>query len=370
MTKKPHILVVEDEEPLLLGIRDMLEVEGYEVTLATDGEEALHLLQSMTSHPDLIISDIRMPNLDGYGFLEAVRGFQEYVSVPFIFLSAKGDKEDVRMGRLRGADDYVPKPFDYEDLLVSVKSCISRQRQIRAVQESRMATLRRRILDMLNHEFRTPLNSVLAYTEMMADAPLEPEKLREYISGLREGSIRLHRLIERFLMLAELESGHGAKVYTLRKRRLEHFDELVCDVVDRLQEEAQDRGVRLEMIVEPPICSLIGHPDYLLAAIRHLVENAIKFSPEDTGALVECRLFEQDGYVIFSVTDQGIGIPREDQDQLFEMFYQVNRHQYEQQGIGAGLAIARHVARLHGGDTRVESEPGQGSCFELILPCE
>lgn len=107
---------------------------------------------------------------------------------------------------------------------------------------------------------------------------------------------------------------------------------------------------------------------YLEPACRHLVENAIKFTPENADAVVNCTLSEHDGYIWFKVCDQGRGIPAEEIPQLFEMFYQVNRAEYEQQGIGVGLAIVKHVADLHGGKVAVRSELGQGSCFELGLP--
>jgi len=183
--KDTHILLVEDEDALLYGMRDLLEVEGYRVTLASDGHKALEALRAMTRPPDIIISDIRMPNLDGYGLISAVREEPQWVSVPFIFLSAKGEKADIHLGRLQGADDYLTKPFDYEDLLVSVQSCLSRQRQRVAAEESRMEGLRRRILEMLNHEFRTPLSYIVAYADLMANHAREQGREHRGEVGVR-----------------------------------------------------------------------------------------------------------------------------------------------------------------------------------------
>src|SRR5687768_13429493 len=116
-----HILLVEDDEVLLKGLHDLLEMEGFRITTANDGADGLRSLEGMPRFPDLIISDIRMPHMDGYEFLAAVRNRPEWLTIPFIFLSAKGQKEDIRYGKMRGVDDYVAKPFELKDLLVAIR---------------------------------------------------------------------------------------------------------------------------------------------------------------------------------------------------------------------------------------------------------
>src|SRR5438067_991075 len=118
------LLVVEDDSALLEGLRDILELSGYTVLTARNGLEGLAVLQAQV--PDLIVSDINMPRMDGYQFYGRVRAQSEWVSVPFIFLTAKGEKTDVRQGKLLGADDYITKPFEEVDLLVAVQSKLNR----------------------------------------------------------------------------------------------------------------------------------------------------------------------------------------------------------------------------------------------------
>lgn len=366
-----HVLLVEDDRDLLTGVCDLLTEAGYQVSCATNGIEALELLREAAVLPDLIVSDIRMPEMDGYDLLMAVRGNPDWLSIPFIFLTAKGEKKDILDGKLRGADDYLPKPFEYQDLLVAVQSAINRHRELLALQESRMEALKRRILTVLNHEFRTPLSFIVAYADLMASSPYleHSEELRQYINGILDGSERLTRLIDSFLLLAELESDYGRKTYEQRKTTIRNLDNLVESAVQAARSCAARRGVKLVFNATPPIPPVQGDAVYLRAAIGHLIDNAIKFSPPNKDACVTVEVWADEEHLTVAVRDQGAGIPLAAQKRLFEMFYQVNRDEYEQQGIGAGLAIVKHIADLHRGQIELESAPGEGSCFRLLLPC-
>lgn len=363
-----HILVVEDDEVLRIGICDLLDLSGYAVTAARDGQRALEALEEMRTPPALIVSDIRMPNMDGYEFLAAVRSHEEWVSIPFIFLSAKGDREDIRKGKLQGADDYISKPFEFQDLLVAIQASLSRHNELVAYQEARMETLKRRILDVINHEFRTPLTYIVAYADLMASEPSFQHSgdLNQYISGILEGSERLSRLIENFLILAELESGLGEKIWQRRRTRIENVGRIVSAVIEQARAKSHLRGVTIDSQVDSVIPPIEADPIYLEIAVRELIHNAIRFSPE--GEVVKVAVGVNGDAIRINVRDQGPGIAADQQDRLFDTFYQVDRESLEQGGAGAGLAIVRHVAQLHGGDVLVESAPGRGSSFSLHLP--
>jgi len=118
------VLVVEDRESLLIAIQSILEAEGYTVLIATDGVKALQVMEEV--RPDLILSDILMPKMDGYELYEAVRARPEWASIPFIFLTAKAEREDVSKGKDLGVEDYIIKPFEPEDLLLAVRARLDR----------------------------------------------------------------------------------------------------------------------------------------------------------------------------------------------------------------------------------------------------
>lgn len=368
--RKQHILLVEDDNALLRGVTDLLEMAGYDVAQAGDGQVALDLLDDMSQAPDLIISDIGMPNLDGFEFLAAVRAQPRWLTIPFIFMTAKDDKEDIRSGKLRGADDYITKPFEFKDLLVAVQSALLRREQLSSIQASEMEALRQQILKVLNHEFRTPLSYIVAYADLMANTPSfkHSAELRQYIDGIMEGSDRLSRLIESFLILAELESGKSAQIFDSRKTVISDLRLIIDQIVETLKQRAVKSDINIGVLVEDDLPPILGDYTYLELALRHLIENAIKFSPKGQGAHVTINLLADADNIVVAVCDQGRGIPASEHQRLFEVFYQVDRTQYEQQGTGAGLAIARHVALLHGGQIALESEADKGSCFLLRLP--
>jgi two-component system, sensor histidine kinase and response regulator len=367
---KQHILLVEDDNALLRGVTDLLEMAGYDVSQATDGVAALDMMDEMRYPPDLIVSDIGMPHMDGFQFLGTVRSRAKWLSIPFIFMSAKDEKEDIRTGKLRGADDYVTKPFEFRDLLISVQSALNRREQISAIQASEMETLRHQILKVLNHEFRTPLSYIVAYADLMANSPSfkHSAELRQYIDGIMEGSERLTKLIESFLVLAELESGMGARIFEARRALIDDLRSVVDTAIDLVRERAAARSITMRIVAEDKGPALMGDVAYLELAIRHLLDNAIKFSPKDKPSTVTISLLADEDMVAIAVCDEGQGIPASEQRHLFETFYQIDRDHNEQQGTGAGLAIARHVAHLHGGHIALESEQGKGSCFLLKLP--
>jgi len=366
------ILVVEDDKALLNGVNDLLEMAGYKVMKAGDGVEALNLLKTGGDRPDLIVSDIFMPNMDGYELLTAVRSHPEWISIPFIFLTAKGEKKDIRDGKLRGVDDYLVKPFDYEDLIVSIERGLNRHDELLEWQDSRMENLRQRILKVINHEFRTPLTYIVAYADLLENSNHfeQSDELRQYIRGIMDGTDRLSRLVENFLILAELESGYGFATYERRKGEIKSIYDIVEKVTDRAKIYAESRKVRIDKDLSGTLPRFVGDEIYLQTAIFQFVENAIKFSPKGEGAVVNIKVHTEGDELVISVCDQGPGIPTEKQKELFELFYQVDRDKTEQQGSGAGLAIVRHVAKLHGAKIKVKSAVGFGSCFELWMPTD
>lgn len=370
ISQSANILLVEDDHALLTGIRELLEMSDHKVMTAEDGLAALQLLESLNEAPDLIVSDIRMPRLNGYELLKAVRERPDWLTIPFIFLSAKGEKTDIYAGRLLGADDYVTKPFEFQELLISIQACLKRRRQLATFQEARMEVLKRQILAVLNHEFRTPLSFIVAYADLMSNSPdfAHSDELRQYIDGILDGSERLSSLIESFLILAELESGRGAKIFDIRHVVINDIDGLVQNIVKTLQPRADKQGVKLEIQIAENLPPIFGDYTYLELAIRHLIDNAIKFSPSMQDEKVVVKLDYDTDYLTVSVSDQGVGISPEEQERLFAPFYQINREKNEQPGTGSGLAIVKHVARLHKGQVKVDSVLDQGSVFRLSLP--
>jgi two-component system sensor histidine kinase/response regulator len=359
------ILVVEDDTALLQGLRDMLELSAFNVLTARNGVEGLAVLQNRV--PDLIVSDINMPRMDGYQFYGQVRARPDWVSVPFIFLTAKSEKADVRQGKILGADDYITKPFEAADLLVAVQAKLNRRAQLEAAHGRQVADLKRTILTTLNHEFRTPLTYITTYAEMLGTANVGTAEFKEFMRGIQAGSDRLRRLVEDFILLVELQTGEAQQTYDRRCARTPDLGSLLSMAVERVRSRAEARQVRLVEETRGPLPPILADREYLLDAVMRLLDNAIKFSRKG-GGVVTLRAAPGGLGVRIEVVDHGIGMPAAQLDKIFDMFYQIDRAKQEQQGSGSGLAIAQGIVRMHGGEITARSAQGAGSTFTIELP--
>jgi len=362
-----RILIVEDNEPLLAAIQDVLETEGYVAFTATDGVRALQVMEDV--RPDLIVADIMMPRMDGYDLYEEVRARPEWVPIPFIFLTAKADKEDVLMGRSLGAEDYITKPFDPQELLVAVRARLGRALAIREVTEAEFDQLKRQITTVLGHELRTPLTYVRGYTELALDdvSSLSPDDIQMFLLGIKQGADRLNRLVDDLLLLVRLDTGQMARDFRLVAQVCHDLGEILERTARQYEQQVADCGVTLETKVEPDLPPVLLCDPLFTDALGRLVDNGIRFCRGE-GKRVTVSARVDDGWVEVAVSDNGMGIPPEEMPHLFERVRQVGRQQMEQQGAGLGLAIAWELIHLHGGEIIVESTPGEGSTFTIRLP--
>lgn len=370
METKATILVVEDDIHLLEGICDILELEGYGVLTAQNGKLALDILGQQEAPPDLIVSDIMMPLMDGIEFFHHVRQEPRWVGVPFIFLTARGEKADYHKGMRMGVDDYVIKPYDPTDLLVKIEARLKRQRLLNQAHSKSLANLKRQILTILNHEFRTPLTFVVAYADMLNDpstGKLSENEIVTYLKGVSAGAERLRLLVENFILLVEIETGDAQQTYDWRKCAIGNLEPIFREGRSRVKALAE--GVNpLEIRIEGDIPLFIGDPEYLAVAVAQLLSNAAKFS--EPGKPIQLGARADDQRVSIWVKDEGRGIPTQELQQIWDSFYQIDRATYEDQGAGAGLAIVRGVIQLHGGQVEVASQPGMGSTFTLHIPVQ
>ncbi len=368
--EKPHLLIVEDDVHLLEGVQAVLELEGYAITTAENGLSAIRLLGEQPVPPDLIISDIMMPHMDGLQFLREVRKDNRFVNIPFIFLTARGEKRDIHTGKRLGVDDYIVKPFDTDDLLIAIESRLQRHKALRDATVNAVSNVKRNILNVLNHEFRTPLTYIVAYADMLNQPDVKSvggEEMLSFLRGVNSGALRLRRLVENFIQLVELETGEAARTYHLRKVAIDEVRTIFENALLFLRQANPDRPINpIHYRVKPDVPRFIGDPEFLRIAFMHLIDNAIKFS--EPVEPIELGAYVAGDHIHLFVRDCGRGIGSEEMNKIWDMFYQINRAYYEDQGVGAGLPIVRGIAQLHGGSVSLESVQGEGSTFTVKLP--
>lgn len=364
---KKKILVVEDHELLLLATRDILEVEGYEVETACDGVDALEKLAHFT--PNLIIADISMPRMNGYRFFEEVRTHPEWVPIPFIFLTAMAEREDRLKGKAMGAEDYLVKPFDTQELIIVVNSRIGRAEALREVSEIEFDDLKKQIVTLLSHELRTPLTSVYGYTELALEeaADLPPGDFQQFLFGIQKGADRLTHLVEDLLMVVRLDTGELDREFEIISVVHTSLGNLVQNSVDTYYAEAASKGVTIETHIPSIVPPVRVHANFLINALNRVIENAIKFSRREEKRITVSITYT-DSDVTIAVRDRGVGIQASQIPKMFERFGQLERNKMEQQGAGLGLVITKALINCMKGEITVDSVYGEGSTFKFILP--
>jgi len=358
------ILVIEDNADILEEVLIWLTLEDYEALGAADGRIGVE--QALLQQPDLILCDIMMPEKDGYRVLLELRTQPATALTPFIFMTAKQEKFDIRHGMELGADDYITKPFGREELLSAVHSRLERRHLFAQQSEQRVRAVRNNLLRTLPHELRTPLVGILGIGELLSQdaATLTPAEISEYAAMITTSGQQLYRLIENHLLYAELErqADEPQQAPTTDADQISPVIGVIPDISSRV---ITDYG-RLDDVSLSLQPTLIQIPRQDLTKIVHeLVDNACKFSKAGTAIQVTGSV--QNKHYVFRVTDQGRGITAENIERIGP-YTQFERAIYEQQGAGLGLAITKRLVELAHGSFSLESTLGAGTTAQVTLP--
>jgi signal transduction histidine kinase len=366
MTK---VLIAEDNLALLDSIALELEMRGYEVVQVTDGRGALQALETASQLPDIIVSDIAMPDMDGFALLELVRQNPSWNGLPFLFLTAFNSENYIRLSKELGVDDYLVKPFRSDDLIIAMESKLRRIKGIQSQADRHLDHSRDTLLNMMAQEMRTPLLSIYGGTERLMEilqaAP--DETVQRVLELIRNGAGRLDRITRKAMALVEIDSGnlHTLMVQDQRRHRIR---DVLNHAVETIEHENFGRDLQVTLLLNPEQEKLEvqGIFEYLVMLVEELLRNAAAFSPDGSSVMVAVR--ETDAQMSIVITDHGIGIPESEMERIWQRFSHVKRDEPAPTGVGLGLAVVRDVARLHGGDCTITSTLGAGTEAVLTLP--
>lgn len=358
------ILIIEDNEVMRYNLLELLEAEEFEAIGAENGKMGVEL--ALKDPPDMILCDVMMPELDGYDVLQSLRSHPQTATIPFIFMTAKADRVDIRQGMELGADDYLTKPYTPDEVLKAIGTQLKKQEAIDSSAQSKLEELRNNIVHSLPHELRTPLNGILGFSELIiykCDQLNLPE-IRDMAEGIRRSGERLNRLIQNFLLYAELEliASNPEEVKSLRSQGVESTQSLITDrILIKAQAANRSEDLQLDLQDIPAQISDI----MLNKIIEELIENALKFSEEETPVSISTRC--KNNQFILEMINQGRGMTPEQLAKL-GAYMQFERRLYEQQGTGLGLSIVKRITELHAGQLIIESIPGEQTTVRVVLP--
>ena len=327
--------------PVLLDIISQLDQDallvapGEVIIFATDEIEKLHLLRDgRILSPELIalIRVVRRTRQTRTGKIEVPRGpigeGSRDLTIKAIYLNN----------------------FEYILVLISDES-----------EADRVHEVRRDFVANVSHELKTPIGALSLLSEAVLSAKSDPESVTKFATRMQHEAKRLTDLVQEIINLSRLQDSDPLQVATELQ-----INDLVREAVDQCQTTSEARNIWVT-ITENADATVLGDREQLIMAIHNLIENAINYSPENTKVSVTTHI--EDDIVEISVTDQGIGIPEEELERIFERFYRVDpARSRETGGTGLGLSIVKHVSTKHGGDVKVWSSPNVGSTFALRLP--
>jgi two-component system, sensor histidine kinase and response regulator len=360
----PKILVIDDDELVCEMISTSLQIEGFETMRAHDGTEGVSVAKSYL--PDLIVCDIIMPNLDGYGTLKAVREDPATAMIPFVFLTGQSAKSDMRQGMDLGADDFLTKPVMVGELVAAIRTRLQKHQLVKKESDRKLEELRANLSISLPHEIRTPLSGIIGFAEVLRDdvKSLGPEEISEMAKIILKSATRLGHMVENFLTFAQLEMliATSAPDAFVGKETTIMFDLHVEELADK-------KGKEFERFED--LTLTLGGAEAAISTqngkriVEELVDNAFKFSSKGQSVEVTTRAVEDQWEI--TVKDHGVGMAAQDIAQI-GAYKQFQRKAREQQGSGLGLAIAMKLSRLYGGSLTIQSDPGNGTQVTVRLP--
>lgn len=331
---------------------------GLIVEQAASGEEALQRMK--TAMPDILLLDHKLPGISGLEVLDEVGRLNGDLLT--IMITAYASIETAVIATKRGAYDFLAKPFTPDELKSVVRKAVIRvllARQARRLTEEKRQ-VRFQFIRVLGHELKAPLNAIDGYLQIMEThtAGTDIAAYDRAVSRCRTRVDQMRKLVADLLDMTRIESG-------LKSRELGPVD--VADVarsaVETMAGEAERRGITIELNGAAEMTADAGEIEMIL---NNLVSNAVKYNRD--GGRVDVTLARRDNTVAIEVRDTGIGLSEHEAAKLFDEFVRIHNPQTRTiLGSGLGLSIVRKLALMYGGDATVQSEPGAGSTFTVVL---
>jgi signal transduction histidine kinase len=370
--KKALILIVDDIPKNLQVLSNILNIEGYQISFASNGKQALSVVESTL--PDLILLDVMMPEMDGYEFASKLKSDPRTKDIPIIFLTGKAEPEDIVKGFKHGAVDYVTKPFNSLELMTRVNTHLelkfakdrmqSYNSKLKEYQEElkQVISSKDKFFSIIAHDLRGPFSGFIGLSEILNEEyeNLEQEEIANIAKNMNKAAKRLFSFLENLLEWSSTQMGrmeynpHNIDIFDIAEKNMQ-----------LLSNNAEEKDN--ELIIEIPKQTYAFADSNMVNTIfRNLISNAIKFT--EKGKIRISHKMEGDLLVI-EVSDNGVGMNEKIMDQLFRIENKSSSPgTRNESGSGLGLILCRELVQKNGGEINVSSKPGKGTTFEFTLP--
>jgi len=378
MAENPaKILVIEDEAQVRDSYLDMFSFFGYEVEAVSNGRQGLSLINKKDY--DIVVTDLNMPEIDGIEVLQYVKKKKPFIEV--IVITGFATLENAIKAMKVGAFDYVTKPVDIDHVRIVLAKCIQQIKSQRENEELRnlnmqlkhLNEMKDKFITITNHELRTPITVLKGYLELI-DYFLENSRSPDVNEALEVASETMAELV------SIVEQMHDMSSFDYGKKKFELMDidiqQLLVTIYKEMKIFYEKRNIDLSLKLDGPPVLVRCDAKRIKRSIRELIQNALKFTPQNGSVIITYSLNESLKSLFIKVRDTGIGIPVDKQNLIFEPFYEVqdainhmsSKTEFMGGGIGLGLTLAKEVFESHDGALLLESEVQKGSTFIAVIP--
>lgn len=376
-TQNYLILIVDDTRLNLKLLSHVLDNGGYKHIMAKNGREAIDLAEE--HHPDLILMDIMMPEMNGYEAVKEIKNREGLEDVPVIFLSALTETDDKIQAFRYGGVDYITKPFQKEETLARIETHLkirNLQKQLndrieilkeREIELSQLNKKKDDLVRMVSHDIKNPLTGIIGLVKLMRDTDeITTEERKHMLSVIENSGNNLLNMVREVL---DRES---------KKKTPESLDLIEVELIDVIEHvismnkaKSMLKDIDLKYSIDPVDLQVQVDRNKIETSLNNLVSNALKFTPTRGTVSILASLEQRKKSILIEVKDSGIGIPKEMQDHLFESEIKYSRNGTGgEAGTGLGLDIVQLYVNLHEGELWVESEENIGTSFFIRLPIQ
>ncbi|OQW95518.1 MAG: hybrid sensor histidine kinase/response regulator, partial [Beggiatoa sp. IS2] len=371
---KDTLLIVDDMPNNVAILFNFLTRAGFEVLIAQGGRDGIETAEY--THPDLILLDIMMPDVDGFEVCKILKSKENTKDIPVIFMTALADTLDKVRGFSLGAADYITKPFQHEEVLARIRAHLELRKQRRQIEsqkqqlQERAEELEKRNAELdafahtVAHDLKNPLSAVIGLASLLAGIcspdTLPDPKWVEQLQRIVRSSKRMLNIINALLLLAGISKQAGVEIKPIdMKQVLERV--LQHSVKDMLVEYAGS----IDFVAPATWPMVLGYAPWLEEVWVNYLSNGLKYGGQPPHLLIGSSKLSEDT-VRFWVQDNGSGLTAQEQAKLFTPFTRLHKEHAE--GHGLGLSIVRQIIEKLGGQVGVESQSDQGSQFYFSLP--
>mgnify|MGYP001607998567 CR=1 FL=1 len=352
------VLIVEDETDMADLLKYNLTEKGYNPVLASNGREALEIIEKEI--PDLILLDLMMEQLDGWEVCSSIRSHanETIKRLPIIMLTALSESEEKIIGLRLGADDYMTKPFNMDELILRIQNQIKKK----GVEDRLIEQLKRGndIPAIFYHEVRNQLYIIGAFSDLIIRKGKEGKNKEEFIDRLKNTAVTLSEYLEGMSLFSKIENGE-------KKIRTERFslNALINKIVLSYKKDAAARGIQIETCLDNVSDAVNFNSIAMKMVLSKLIGNAIKYNKKSGSVFV--NILRDENRLVITIKDTGLGIDNVDIPHIFDKFYRSRSVDGHISGTGIGLYIVKTLVNAMGGEIEVESTLGKGSKFIITF---